>query len=232
MTIWSNKFGVRFPGSASGQGDHRVLGRCGICCNEGIERGSIRASKPGSRGTHRAELAAAGGAQQQRVTMAADQQLLDALAAPWRIPAAQPVETRARPADGGGALRGLLTQDDGASTHFLLLAGWEECATLDQTVRFPGTTPTIVKLTSAALAKELTRGFLGYRQPMDGPWRMIITARPRGAAAFSAIDSHAGPADSRSRIGRSCTPCRSLPPAAPRSRCRYRRGCSRRRRAA
>jgi len=35
-------------------------------------------------------------------------------------------------------------------------------ATLDQTVRFLGSAPTIVKLNSAALAKELTRGFLGY----------------------------------------------------------------------
>ena len=35
-------------------------------------------------------------------------------------------------------------------------------ATLDQTVRFPGFAPTIVKLNAGALAKELTRGFLGY----------------------------------------------------------------------
>jgi AcrR family transcriptional regulator len=35
-------------------------------------------------------------------------------------------------------------------------------ATLDQTVRFPGFAPTIVKLNDAALAMELTRGFLGY----------------------------------------------------------------------
>jgi AcrR family transcriptional regulator len=35
-------------------------------------------------------------------------------------------------------------------------------ATLDQTVRFPGMGPTAVKLSGAALAKELTRGFLGY----------------------------------------------------------------------
>jgi hypothetical protein len=35
-------------------------------------------------------------------------------------------------------------------------------ATLDQTVRFPQTSPTGVKLNSTALTKELARGFLGY----------------------------------------------------------------------
>lgn len=35
-------------------------------------------------------------------------------------------------------------------------------AVLDQSLRFPGASPTIVKLNNAALTKELTRGFLGY----------------------------------------------------------------------
>jgi AcrR family transcriptional regulator len=35
-------------------------------------------------------------------------------------------------------------------------------ATLDQSVRFPGSGPTAVKLNGLVLTKELTRGFLGY----------------------------------------------------------------------
>ena len=80
------------------RGGRHLLGRCGVYLQREHRAEASEPRGQARAGTLTAELAAAGRAQRLRLAMAADQQLLDALATLWRIPRPGPDNLLSAPA--------------------------------------------------------------------------------------------------------------------------------------